>query len=305
MSPGRPLKFRGTTVKVLLLNIDSKLPNIALHKIAMWHTQQGDDVLWGSPMEMYGADKVYASCIFTKNKQKVDNLVGLQSKIMAGGTGYDLTIKLPPEINDMKPKINYGFTTRGCIRKCKFCFVPKSEGFIRKVGDIYDIWDGISNEVTLLDNNILALPEHFAEICLQAIKEKLTLDFNQGLDLRLITPELGRILASIKTKDIRFAFDHPKLEKIVRSKVAMLRGIKGLEGRAFFFYVLVGFGTTFEEDLHRVEILKELGCRPYVMRHENTPKEKRYIRLAEWANQMWTLAKYNWGEFLEAYKQRQ
>jgi len=76
-------------VKVLLLNIDSKLPNIALHKIAMWHNKMGDDVLWGSPMEIYNADRVYASCIFTKNKHKVENLLGLRSDIIVGGTGYD------------------------------------------------------------------------------------------------------------------------------------------------------------------------------------------------------------------------
>ena len=284
-------------MKVLLLNIDSKLPNIALHKVAMWHTQQGDDILWGSPMEIYGADRVYASCIFTKNKHSVDNLVGLRPDIVAGGTGYDLTIKLPIEIEAMRPKINYGFTTRGCIRKCKFCFVPKSEGYIRVVGDIYDIWDGEAKELTLLDNNILAIPEHFELICSQVQQEGIIIDFNQGLDLRLINKWLGECLASIKTKDIRFAFDHPALEKVVREKVGMLREINGLGRKALFFYVLVGFDTTFEEDLHRVEVLKELGCRPYVMRHENTPKEKRYITLAEWANQMWTLAKYNYQDF--------
>lgn len=284
-------------MKVLLLNIDSKLPNIALKKIEMWHRQCGDEVIWDMPMLLGTTDKAYASCIFTKNAGIVANYKGLYPELVAGGTGYDLTIKLPSEIEDMKPKINYGFTTRGCVRNCKFCFVPKSEGYIQAVGDIYDIWDGSSKTITLLDNNILALPEHFAKICSQCIGEGITVDFNQGLDLRLITRELGEILARVKTKDIRFAFDHPELERVVRKKIAMLRDINGRGRKGFFFYVLVGFDTTFEEDLHRVEVLKELGCRPYVMRHENTPKEKRYITLAEWANQMWTLAKYRYEEY--------
>ncbi len=284
-------------MRILLLNIDSKLPNIALHKIEMWHKQQGDEVIWDMPMMLGQADKAYASCIFTKNYDVVANYKGLYPGLIAGGTGWDLTAHLPKEIDKMKPLINYGFTTRGCIRKCKFCFVHKSEGYIKAVGDIYDIWDGESRDIILLDNNILALPNHFAKICSQIASEKLTVDFNQGLDLRLITPKLGEILAGVKTKDIRFAFDHPKLERVVRNKISMLRGIRGLGRKAFFFYVLVGFDTTFEEDLHRVEVLKELGCRPYVMRHADTPREKRYITLAEWANQMWTLAKYSYGDF--------
>lgn len=289
-------------MKILLLNIDSKLPNIALKKIEMWHKQQGDEVIWDMPMMLNMIDKAYASCIFTKNANVVANYKGLYPELVAGGTGYDLTIKLPPEIEAMKPKINYGFTTRGCIRKCKFCFVPKAEGYIKAVGDIYDIWDGNSSDVVLLDNNILALPVHFRMICEQAMREDITLDFNQGLDIRLVTPAICELLKETKLKRIRFAFDNPKLEAIIRKKVAMLRnhGVKD----TFPFYVLVGFDTTFEEDMHRLEVLKELGCRAYVMRHENTPKERRYIRMAQWANQFWTFAKYSFEEFSYIFDNR-
>lgn len=288
-------------MRVLLLNIDSKLPNLALYKVAMWHKQQGDDVLWGSPFEIYTADKAYASCIFTKNKGRIENLLGLQADIIVGGTGYDETIKLPPEIEMMKPKLNYGFTTRGCIRKCPFCLVPKAEGYIRVVGDIYDLWDYQNNSVTLLDNNILALPHHFKLICEQLIREKLSVDFNQGLDIRLVTPEICGLLQQVKLKnELRFAFDFPELESIVKDKIVLLRRYNIRKNP--FFYVLVGFNTTFEQDLHRLKVLKELNCRAYVMRHENTPKEKRYIRLAQWANQFWTFMKYDFEVFCGAYE---
>ena len=291
-------------MKVLLLNIDSKLPNIALKKIEMWHKQQGDEIVWDMPMLLGIADRAYASCIFTKNKGIADNYKGLNPELIVGGTGYDLSIKLPPEIDIMKPKINYGFTTRGCIRKCAFCFVPASEGAIRPTGDIYDIWDGESKMVTLLDNNILALPEHFIKICQQVLNENLVVDFNQGLDIRLVTQETGGWLSRIKTPDLRFAFDTPQLERIVREKVGMLRAIGGLGRKAYFFYVLVGFNSSFEEDLHRVEVLKELGCRAYVMKHANTPKEKRYQRLAEWCNQFWTFVKYDFETFCVEYEKK-
>jgi hypothetical protein len=250
-------------------------------------------------MEIYNADKVYASCIFTKNTNKLNNLLCLREDIQAGGTGYDLNVKLPPEIEAMKPRINYGFTTRGCIRSCPFCFVPRAEGYIRAVGDIYDVWDRRSKSITLLDNNILALPDHFKMICEQLIREDLAVDFNQGLDIRLITPQVCEYLERLRIKtEIRFAFDSPELEPIIRDRLALLRHYK-IRKRPFF-YVLVGFNTTFEQDLHRLEVLRELHCRAYVMRHENTPRERRYVRLAQWANQFWTFAKYGFSEFIKA-----
>ena len=290
-------------MKVLLLNIDSKLPNIALKKVEMWHKQQGDDVVWGMPLELHSADKVYASCIFTKNQDKILNYIGLRSDLIGGGTGYDFMVKLPPEIEGMKPKINYGFTTRGCIRNCPFCFVPEAEGYVRAVGDIYDIWDGKAKGITLLDNNILALPNHFNKICQQLYDEQLAIDFNQGLDIRLLDEHAIDWLNKVKLNGgVRFAFDFPSLEPIIRRKVALLR--EQFNRKYILFYVLVGFDTTFEEDLHRCNVLRELGCRPYVMRHEKTPKEKRYIRLAEWCNQFWTFAKYDFETFCVEYEKR-
>jgi len=286
---------------VLLLNIDSKLPNIALNKIAMWHNQRGDNVIWDMPMMLMDVDKVYASCIFTKNKHKVDNYIGLRPDVIAGGTGYDLSVKLPDKIETMKPKINYGFTIRGCFRKCPPCLVWRSEGNLSIVGDIYDIWDGNNKWIVLYDNNPSAIFEHFKKICKQTIKENISVDWNQGMDIRILTLRIIRLLNEVKLKcGVRFAFDYPELEPIIREKVALLR--QYYNRKYIFFYVLVGYNTTFDQDLHRLNVLRELGCRPYVMRYENTPKERRYIRLAEWANQFWTFAKYDFDNFCKEYE---
>lgn len=285
-----------------MLNIDSKLPNIALKKIEMWHQQRGDEVIWDLWWALGQVEQAYASCIFSKNKWRIHTAKRTWGDhIMAGGTGYDPTIKLPREIEEMKPRLNIGFTTRGCIRNCPFCLVPEAEGYIHVVGDIGDIWDRKSRSVTLLDNNILALPKHFEKICGQLIDWDLAVDFNQGLDIRLLTDKVCVYLQAIKLKnELRFAFDFPELEPIIRQKVALIRKYNIRQHP--FFYVLVGFNTTFEEDIHRLMVLKELDCRAYVMRHENTPKERHYLRLAQWANQFWTFAKYNYDEFCEAYE---
>lgn len=287
--------------RVLLINIDSRLPNIALNKIAMWHNQRGDEVIWDLPMMLNSVEKVYASCLFTRNRQKVENYLGLCPTLEAGGIGYDFKKWLPDEIEAMKPRINYGFTTRGCIRNCPWCFVPKAEGYIRVVGDIYDLWDGKSKSVTLLDNNILALPEHFTEMCQELQAVGLSVDFNQGLDIRLVDDKVCRLLKQLKFKnELRFSFDQPELTPIIKEKVKLLN--KHEIRKHYFFHVLVGFNTTFEEDLDRLYLLKALDCRAYVMRHQNTPREKRYQRLAQWSNQFWTFMKYSFEDFCKAYE---
>jgi radical SAM superfamily enzyme YgiQ (UPF0313 family) len=139
---------------VLLIDVDSQIPNLALKKIEKYHLDRGDEVIWHNKF-LYGqVDKTYVSVIFSWNKYKAEQF----SKADRGGTGWDLTAKLPKEIEEVKPKINLGFTTRGCIRRCQFCVVPQKEGNISVEGDIYDIWDGTSKEIELLDNNIMAMP---------------------------------------------------------------------------------------------------------------------------------------------------
>lgn len=282
---------------MLLINIDSKLPNLALEKIAMWH--RDDEVIWDLPIMASQCDKVYVSCIYTKNKYLCNQWKGMAD---IGGSGYDLQKRLPEEIEALKPRINWGFTTRGCIRKCGFCFVPEKEGKIRIMGDLLDLWDGKSREVIVLDNNILALPKHFKKICKQANQNKIKLDFNQGLDIRLLTNDLAQELNSIEhTSDIRFAWDSVKDEKYILDGIETL---KRNNCKRAMFYVIVGFNTTIEEDLHRFNILKRLGQRAYCMRHENTRGVSIYNDLSAWVNQQRFLISMSFERFQECRKDR-
>ena len=245
-------------MKVLLLDIDGRLPNIALHKLALYHEGRGDEVVWNMPLYLNQADKVYASAILTKSRPKVENLIGLRPDVIAGGTGtwgfIDPPPRLPAEVEAIKARINYGFTTRGCIRHCPFCLVPQVEGRIRAVGDINDIWDGKAKSVTLFDNNILALPDHFEMIIGQLVGANLGVDFNQSLDIRLLTDRAARLLKRVTMRRLRFAFDDPDMADVIEEKVALVRKT-GLN-KDVFFYVLVGFNTTFEEDLARLNLLR-------------------------------------------------
>jgi len=259
-----------------LVNLDSKLPNIALEKIKMYYK---NDALYTEPIETIVCDRVYCSSIFTFTDKSY-----VSPKWICGGTGFNLTTKLPPEIECMKPKINYGVTTRGCIRKCPFCVVPEKEGNIYITGDIYDIWDGKSKNICLYDNNILALPEHFIMICNQIKKEKIRIDFNQGLDHRLLTDEICKYLKSISHKDYHFAFDNIKYEKTVRKAIELLK-LNGINRSTW--YTLVGYDSCFEEDLYRVELLKSLNQNAFIQRYNYNIKkyDRKYNELSSWCAQ--------------------
>ena len=278
--------------KILLINIDSTIPNLALKKVEKYHFDKGDEVIWDMPLAKDTVDKIYVSCVFTKNKNKCEFW---KEFAQIGGSGYSLDTVLPPEIDAILPRINYGFTTRGCIRNCKFCIVPRKEGKIREVGDLLDLWDGKSRLVTVMDNNILAMPEHFSMVCKQAREHKLKLDFNQGLDHRLLTPEIVDLMKSISHTEYRFAFDHPSYLPMVEKAIKLLKenGINRCN-----WYVIVGFDTTPEEDLMRLNYLRDEGQRAYVQRYETHYNEPFYVGLARWVNQPHLFVGMTWNEFL-------
>lgn len=271
---------------IALINLEPTYINIALEKIKMYYQERGQKVEDFEPSKEIMYSKIYCSSIFDfTSKEKVPK------RAICGGTGFDLYKTLPKKIEEMEPKINIGFTTRGCIRNCPYCVVPRKEGKIRVVGDIYNFWDGFSKSLILLDNNILALPEHFHKICQQIRKENLKVDFNQGLDIRLVNKDIIKSFKSIKIKKYRFSFDDPKLEGIVIKKLDLLfsEGIKRC-----LFYILVGYNTSFKEDLHRLNLLKSLGQRAYLMRYKKDPL---YTNLAGWVNQQRFFMKMTYEQF--------
>lgn len=283
-------------MKIGLIDVDSKIPNLALMKISAWHKTQGDEVKFYDPL-LDKPDKVYASKIFDFTP---DYQYWPDCEIIKGGSGYDLHTDLPPEVDNQYPDYDLyncdyaiGFTTRGCIRRCPFCIVPEKEGPIRAVGDIYDFWRG-QRQLMLLDNNLTALPEHMEKICKQLIKEKIQTDFNQGLDIRLITDDMAQLLAKVRLwKQIHFAFDDVRLERQVREGISILT--KHMPASRLMFYVLIGFNSTPEEDLYRVEMLRGLGVDPFVMPYDKSDPYQRHF--ARWCNRKEIFKTVAWKDY--------
>lgn len=284
-----------------LAQVDGKWPNLALMKLAAWHKRRSDTVRWYAPVWREEYDLVYASKVFTDTE---DDLY-LPPSAVRGGSGYDLAVKLPAEIEAMCPDYSIyprtdfalGFTTRGCVRRCPFCVVPQKEGSLQIVGDIYSFWTG-QPKVVLLDNNLTAAPfSHFEKVVDQLARERLLVDFSQGLDIRLLTREHVELLTKVRLwKFLRFAWDNPQDEEAVRRGITLLR--RHFHPSKLMFYVLVGFNTTPEEDLYRVETLRGLGVNPFVMPFN---REDCYQRdFARWVNHKAIFKSVPWNKYRKA-----
>lgn len=249
-----------------LYNLEHKYTNIALEKIRMYHEEQEDTVIDYLELCHDKYDKVYCSSIFDYTDKSY-----VTPDMVIGGSGFSIVIKLPAKFERMKPKINMGFTTRGCVRNCEFCLVPAMEGPIRIIGDIYDFWDGVSRKVTIMDNNILGDKKHFFSIADQIKDNNLLVNFSQGFDIKLIDREIMKKITTLKFfQKLHFAFDDLEDRDIIIKKIKLLLRFK--RPSRLMFYILCGYNSTFEEDVERVRILKTFGIDPFIMRYHQKSK---------------------------------
>jgi len=299
-------------VKIGLYNLEPQFTNIALEKIRKYYSLRGDIVQDCKPIDAVNFDKVYAGSLFSFTPKDY-----VSPEMIKGGTGFyewnselkkyiipdDLELFLPPEIDSIELHINRGFTMRGCPNKCSFCVVPIKEGLPKIIGTILNLWDGIKrklkdNIVILYDNNIFANPAHFELNAKLAIENKITLDYNQGLDHRRLTPELVDIMKIMPHKEYHFAFDNPKSVDTVDKAITLLQS-KGIN--RCNWYVLAGFDTTHKEDMFRLEYLKSRNQNAYLQRFRNKENDSdpRLIALARWVNQHAWFQGTTWQQFLD------
>jgi hypothetical protein len=289
-----------------LIDFDGKLPNLALMKLSSFYKAQGCRVLLNT-FNRSEVDHVFCSVIFPKNRHKASRLMDVYPSISFGGTGWDIGVTLPPEIDGCSPDYDLysvadiacrikgpftaatrqrkaativsagiGYTSRGCVRSCGFCIVPEAEGYLRQVGTIESLINPSSNVLILLDNNLTADP-----LCIDKLRDikerKLIVDITQGVDIRHITPEIASALADVQhLRSIHYAWDLMSFEKSV---------IQGIDTLSHFIrkgkhlcFTLVGFDTTFEEDEYRFRKLLEMGVDPYIMVYNRCSD----IRLHHW-----------------------
>lgn len=287
-----------------LLAIDSNYPNLALMKISGYHRAKGDNVEWYNPLRSY--DKVYSSKIFSFTPDYGYYINAGQ--VEKGGTGYDIKKKLIEEIDRKLPdydlynidkNLAYGFLTRGCTNHCKWCIVPTKEGNITPYMDIEEI-TADRKKAILMDNNVLA-SDHGLQQIEKIVSMNIRIDFNQGLDARLVTNDIAQLLAKVKwIKRIRFGCDTPSQIAECERATALIDKY-GYKGEYFFYCILL---NDFKESFERVNYWKNKGGRflPHAQpfRDLNNPYQiipQWQKDLAGWVDKKWIFRSCEFKDF--------
>lgn len=172
------------------------------------------------------------------------------------------------------------YATRGCPNSCAFCAVsviePEFVHYLPLKGqsEHYERLFGPRRDLILLDNNVLAsdkFEQIIDDICelgfhrgAKLNSRSRSLDFNQGVDLRLLTREKMQLLARTAIKPLRVAFDRVSLKKrfISRVRMASDAGIRCLSS-----YVLYNYLDTPQDFYERLRtnatLARETGCEVY------------------------------------------
>ena len=322
---GRDAARAGVAVKVRVTQLDGKLPNLALMRLAAWHRSQGDAVFWerGIARQLYEPDYdvVYGSAIFATTAKAVELFRKQWPQAIVGGSGGDSALRVEDIVPTQFTGLDYsgypnfdgsiGYAMRGCRFKCGFCVVPKQEGKARFNQTIAQIWRGpnFPKHLHLLDNDFFGNPEWRSTVA--AINEgEFRVCINQGINVRLLDEEQAAAIASMRVMDDQFrrrqvytAWDN------IGDEAVFFRGIDRLEGagvppKAIMVYMLVGYDPreTWERIWHRFNRMVDRGVLPYPMVHDRFQKQdpKHWRKLKQF--QRWVVRNYYKMIPFEAYR---
>lgn len=288
-------------MRVLLLQLDGKLPNIALMRIAAHHREKGRHVEFRRAFSQASVqiglfddfDAVYASTIFTRTRHIADALKRARPDAVIGGTGWDMTrtveslgITTLEQDYSIYPEYPHsiGFSQRGCRLKCGFCVVPKIEGKVRTEQTIRQIWRGEPHprNIHLLDNDFFGQAEWATRIA-ELRNGGYRVSFNQGINVRTIDHRQAYAISTVRYSDDDFkkrqiytAWDNTKDgERLFFGLRALRRWIRPDD---IVVYMLIGYwpGETHADRELRRWKLRNFGCRPFPMAYinEKTPPDK-------------------------------
>lgn len=301
-------------MKILLVNVDSGW-NMAIRKMFNYYKENHEvDMIdlgfSGYPhkktkvIDASAYDKVFVSNIFDINKDKVK--VSNCDDVLFGGIGSNNPhLQLPCEIEATEPyyfpdeDTSFGFITRGCIRKCWFCKVPKYEGQLKEYNRIEDVVK--HKKVKFLDNNILAYEHHMDVFRWCLDHPEIKVEFNQGLDFRLVNDENLEALSKLNYMgEYIFAFDEPKYQPLLEKKLVLMKKWISKAWK-LKFYIYFHPSMDLKQLFDRVEWCRKNECLPYIMRDiacwESELKEF-LIDYAAYCNQPAFFKKMSFAEFL-------
>jgi hypothetical protein len=259
---------------------------------------RGNKMIWsGGLIDWVEGDTAYVSCVFSWQLDKA-----YMRAIYLQSSGYHVKIGGPAIINNPtmfmafdltgspdaleKHNPDATFTSRGCIRNCSFCAVPKIEGKLVELDD----W---KVKPIICDNNLLACSnKHFDRVIDRLLEYKLTdIDFQQGLDARILTNHHASRFAELpKDTLVRLAWDNIKTENKYREAFDCLIA-NGIKPQQIRVYVLFGYKDTPEDARYRLDTVRKMGALPNPSRYQplNTKRRNDYVEDG-WTNDL--LGKY-------------
>jgi hypothetical protein len=278
----------------------SRYPPLGLLKIASYWREKGSSIelVRGCVPPSHEPTQIYITSLFTwawkpvwkavkyykKNFPKANvQLGGLYASIMkehAELSGADYVHKgVLREVEDSNPAYDLVpewdatilQTSRGCNRKCPYCAVWRIEGRIKSTKEeISSLVYPSHKRIILWDNNLLQSSNWrsiFDELVLLSQDRGLKVDFNQGLDARLMSDEAAEKIARMKTSCVRFSYDNKSVGQKITSAIDKLTNL-GLRRRHVGVYVLFNYRDDPADFFERVRTVLESGAVAMPLRYQ-------------------------------------
>ena len=316
-----------------------KFPSTGLMRISSYHKEKGDSVEYvrGANMFVEKPDRIYVTSIFTYDFQEVKDAVQFyrmrfpKAELWLGGIAATL---IPEYFENLgvgylhkglyEPAENFVpdyslhpwlrttvlLTQRGCIRRCEFCCVRLHDGPFKKINDFEKHIIKEFLKISCWDNQFLAHPD-FEKVVSILAKYNKEIDFNQSLDIRLLTEPKANLLKKLNIYPLRFSFDD------ISYKDDFLRGVEickktGLSGMTVTHNgkrlkqevrvdVLYNFRDTPEDFYERMHLILQAGACPYPMRYKPITQPDK-----EWMSPHWSKEELSrWMSFCKGQLGRQ
>ena len=242
--------------------------------------------IWnGGYIEWVEGNTIFISVVFSWQLQRAYQTATWYRKqgfnVIAGGPAVELQPWVLKDIVSVKRDINAlwrhnsmaTFTSRACIRNCAFCAVPALEGDIRELSQ----WE---TKPIVCDNNLLACSRKHFDLVIDRLKGIQDIDFNQGLDCRLITPYIADRIGELNLRLVRLSWDNILLESAFMKAVETLKNA-GIPKSYIRAYVLIGFNDDPADALYRLQKIRNLGLWTNPMRYQPIMASRRNCYVGE------------------------